>query len=102
MAAGDILSLVTKATIESAYLPPIVIDKPFAPGGEPNPLLKALRPRITVELASGSIAPVVIAPYGDPGPSKWPMVRTGLLIGGAITLGLILRHLARRRRARLR
>lgn len=90
MAASDFLKYVTKATVETTYLPPITLDHPFDQGGTaaPNPFLANLRPRITLELADGRLDPVVIAPYGDPGPSRWPLVKGVLLVTGAVALGI--------------
>lgn len=92
MATSDILrSLVTQVRVDTAYLPPIVIEDPFKPGqGPPSPVLQALKPRITL-MVSGR--PVVVAPYGDPGPSKWPAIKTGLAIAGGIGLVLLLKRL---------
>lgn len=92
----ELLNLVKKATIESEYLPTIQLNDPFRPG-PPNPLLQALKPRITLEVA-GSSRPIVIAPYGNPGPSKWPLIRAGLVASGLVLLGLGVRALMRRRR----
>jgi len=72
-------------TIESEYLPPIHLNDPFAPGA-PNPLLQRLKPRVTVTLADGLGDPVVIAPYGQPGASKWPIVQA---LGIAAIVGLV-------------
>lgn len=80
---------VTKVTIETAYTPRIEIDQPFQSGGEPSPLLKALRPKVTMEVMGGAKSPVVIQPYGDPGPTRWPQIQAGLLAGGALLLVLI-------------
>lgn len=92
MATSDILrSLVTQVRVDTAYLPPIVIDDPFRPGnGKPSPVLQALKPRITL-MVSGK--PVVVTPYGDPGPSKWPAIKTGLAIAGLVGAGLLLKRL---------
>ena len=65
--------------IESAFLPEIYLPDPFAPNQEPSAFLQALKPKITVELSSG-LKPATIAPYGQPGPSMWPQIKTALLI----------------------
>lgn len=71
---SDILGgAVESITVETAYLPPIVISSPFA-AGPPNPAAQFLRPKLSVQLA-GQDQPLVIAPYGDPGPSAWPAVK---------------------------
>lgn len=96
MDASDLLSLVKGVKIETAYLPPIELRDPFgAGGGAPNPLLAALKPRITIDAAFGG--PITVAPYGDPGESRWPLVQAGLVLaGGAIGLWLLSRLLRRR------
>lgn len=67
--------------IETAFLPEIYIADPFAANQPPNPLLQALKPKITIELGKG-LSPAVMAPYGKPGPSMWPTIQIGLLIAG--------------------
>lgn len=89
MALRDLLTeelrnYVTGVTIETAWTPPIVIRDPFQPGA-PSPILQALRPRVTVEIRGGAGKPLVMAPYGDPGPSRWPLV----VGAGAVLLGLL-------------
>lgn len=71
--------------VESAFLPEIYLPDPFAPNQEPNAFLKALKPKITVELSSG-LKPATIAPYGQPGPSMWPAIKTALLLAGFMFL----------------
>lgn len=92
---------ITGIRIESAWLPSIVITEPFAatPGAAaPNPVLSILKPRVTLEVRGGSMKPVVTAPYGDPGVTRWPLLRTGLLVAGVGAL-LLLARAKRRGRA---
>ena len=80
---------VTKITFETAYTPPIVINRPFQPGAAPSPVLQALKPKITLEIMSGAQKPVTIKPYGDPGPSRFPQVVAGsLLVVGLLIVGV--------------
>lgn len=73
--------------VETAYLPTLDMPNPFLPG-PPNPLLQALKPKITVTLeALGQTKDVVSSPYGDPGPSKWPTIQNLLLLAAVGTLG---------------
>lgn len=93
MATQDLLrSLIEGVTVETTVLPTVTVKDPFAPG-PPNPLLQLLKPRITVAVAGSQ--PLVIAPYGDPGPTRWPVVKLvafGLLGVGAL---LVLRRVLR-------
>ncbi len=73
--------IVNSIQIESAFSPPIVMNDPLRPG-PPNPMLQALKPRITIQLAAG--APIVLQPYGDPRPTKWPEVKAGVVVGGLL------------------
>ena len=73
--AIDFSKYVSGIKIESAFLPPIDLPEPFKPG-PPNPLLQLLKPKITLQTSLGE---KVLTPYGDPGPSKWPMVKMALL-----------------------
>ncbi len=93
MADYDLRNLVERATVETTLMPPLVLNQPFAPG-PPNPLLQMLRPRITLRVAGSD---VVLAPYGDPGVSRWPVVKVvGMTIGGLL-LGAALRRMRGRR-----
>jgi hypothetical protein len=66
------MDLVNSITIESAFTPPLVIDKPFQ-AGTPNWFLSFLKPKITVALIGGQTA--VSKPYGEP-VSYWGAVKT--------------------------
>lgn len=87
--AVDLSKYVSGIRIESAYLPEIYLPDPFKPG-PPNPLMQALKPKITVEITGGVADPVVVTPYGEPGPSMWPTIKT---VGLLLVLGLIARKL---------
>jgi hypothetical protein len=97
---GDVLDTVMtnlarnvrSITVESAYGPTITIPAPFAPTQEPSQataLMKILKPRITIDVEGGA-QPLVSAPYGVPGPTKWPIVSAigiiGLGLGGWFTV----------------
>lgn len=81
----DLSKYITSLTVETEYLPPIMLSDPFAPG-KPNPLLQRLKPRVTLTLADGLGDPVVLTPYGAPGPSKWPVVQA---FGIAAIVGVV-------------
>lgn len=88
-------SAVDRITIETVWLPPIVIDKPFAPTPpeQQTSVGRLLKPKITVR-AYGS--PVVMKPYGEPQPN-WPILKTALMgLGGLLALKLVLDRLDRR------
>lgn len=74
----DLSKYITGITVESAYLPALDMVNPFG-AGPPNPLLQALKPKITIRTTLGD---KVLTPYGDPGPSRWPVIRTALVLGG--------------------
>ena len=73
---------IEKVEVDTAYGPQIAIADPFAPG-PPNPYLQKLKPRIRI-YASGSPTPVVMEPYGAPGPSAWPLIRDSLIVGSVV------------------
>ena len=81
-------NMVTKLTVETAYTPPLILDNPFAPG-PPSPVLKALKPRITLELMNGTVDPVIIEPYGPPVPNHWGMVQI-FMAAGVFGLGYMI------------
>jgi hypothetical protein len=87
-------SLVESIEIQSTFGPPITIRDPFrktpatgpivtAPGpGQKLPgfdVARMLKPKVLIKLRDGSVQP--FAPYGEPGPSRWPWVTVGLVAG---------------------
>lgn len=79
--------LVGSIVVETRFTPPIVIDKPLAGGGAPNPIAALLMPKITVTTPYGQ---VVKAPYGEPKDNYWPLVATGgvVLLAGLLLLAV--------------
>jgi hypothetical protein len=68
--------------VETRWTPPIVITDPFGGSPKAGPGMGAqigrwFRPAVTVETALG---PIRTAPWGEPGPSQWPVVRTGMML----------------------
>lgn len=103
-------SQIAAIRVETTYGPPIYIPSPFrkeakaavsssgtsteAPPpvpGQPSTVIsgqgfdaaRILKPKITVEMTSGG-DPIVVAPYGDPGPSKW-----GWVVGGIFAVMIL-------------
>lgn len=90
--------LVTGLTIESAWLPPIVIRDPFSAAAQPGPGSQAgalLKPRVSLEI-SGDPRAVSVAPWGEPGPSRWPEVKVLLIAVGLVAAALIVTRLVRK------
>jgi hypothetical protein len=85
----DLLNSQVKAIkIDTAYGPPIVIDRPFAPA-PPKPVGEKtaadyLKPRIEIQLDGSN--PITWAPYGDPRPGSWGWIKFGLVSVGVLAL----------------
>ncbi len=103
---GALRQLVQKITVETAWLPPIEVDDPFGPpsvaSAEAKGFVKFLKPKLTITLGGG-LAPQVVAPYGDPGPTQWPLVSAaagtlGVVAAGLLGLGLLGALVPKRRR----
>jgi hypothetical protein len=93
--ASIIEGAVERIKIETVWLPPIVIDRPFAPtpAAQQTGVGKLMKPKITVT-AYGS--PVVMRPYGEPA-QNWPILKTALIgLGGLLALKIVLDRLDRR------
>ena len=77
--------LVSRMDIRTTLGPTITIDEPFKVG-PPSPASTAagrvLKPSISI-LPRGQAKPIVFAPYGDPGITKWPVI----VFGGGALLG---------------
>jgi hypothetical protein len=86
----DIGSMVEWIEIRSAYGPTIKIEGPLkasapTPPGPGASVLKALKPLVAIKIKEVA-QPVVVAPYGQPGPTAWPTLTmgSGALIGGLV------------------
>lgn len=86
--------MISRIDVDTAYGPSITLDDPFAPG-PPNPYLQKLKPRVKLHMRGEGIEPVKIAPYGDPGPTKWPLIQTSLYVGAFVIAGGLLYKLLR-------
>lgn len=87
---SDILnSAVGRVEIRTAFGPTLSLDHPFAPSspGDDSAFTKLMQPVLsiypTATAATVDPNPLVYAPYGDPGESKWPFLvaGVGLLVG---------------------
>lgn len=85
---GDLEEIVEWILVETEYGPPIYVERPFIDKGESETGTAAamLKPRFTVKLKG--FDPQAYAPYGNPGPTKWPLISTTLTLGG-ILLGVL-------------
>jgi hypothetical protein len=87
--------IVRSVRLDTAYLPPLDLVGGAGEGGITDPTTgegrfdigSILRPKLTIQLAAG--APIVYAPYGDPGEGSWlPLLAVaGGLLYGAYALG---------------
>lgn len=84
----DLSEYIKGVRIESAFLPEIYLPDPFK-AGPPSPFLQMLKPKITVESTLGN---QVLTPYGDPGASIWPAIKTGVLL---LAIGFMIRKLVK-------
>lgn len=82
----DISSLIKAVHVRSEYGPDVDLVDPFGPAA-PNPYMQKLKPMIVIDTDAG---PITIAPYGQPGPSSWSAVLSGLGGVSAVVLGLAL------------
>jgi hypothetical protein len=92
--AFDPASLVASIQLDTTYLPQLVAVDPLKPAKGPTTsswLLDILKPKFTVHLNpvfGKQIAPIVVAPYGDPGTSGWDFISVVGAIAVAGTVGL--------------
>lgn len=87
--------IIKEIRISSAWGPDIVIDQPFsgapsASGG--SALMGLLKPQITIVPAINGVGEQVVAPWGAPGPTKWPMVEAALVLAVLLGIGIFLRR----------
>ncbi len=90
--------LIKRFTMRTAYLPDFSLDDPLGPpppeGSVTSRVGKLLKPRFEIEVA-GVPNPFVINPWGDPPPTRWPIIATAgtfaVAIGGALIVVGILR-----------
>ncbi|MFA6118112.1 MAG: hypothetical protein WC729_29265 [Sphingomonas sp.] len=94
-AQGNPEGLIESIEIHTRWLPPILIDKPLVESnGVPSPadaFAKAFKPKVIVRVKG--IPSIEYAPAGEPGPTRWPYVRAGLVVGGIGFAYLIFRML---------
>lgn len=87
-----------RLTIETSLGPKVVVDNPLAPSDVSSGdtitdlIMKTMRPKITVETSFG---PTTIMPWGEPGPTRWPLVRSGMVVGGGLLALFVLWRIVR-------
>ncbi len=90
--------LIKRFTMRTAYLPTFSLDDPLGPpppeGTLTSRMGKLFKPRFEIEVA-GVPNPFVINPWGDPPPTRWPIIATAgtfaVAVGGALLVVGILR-----------
>lgn len=90
--------LVEQIRIDSAFLPPIIINRPLDDTGAsspPSPLMTMLKPQLTITSPILE-QPSVRAPYGAPTANYWPYVRVGVLAVTALGFYGLFRLIGRR------
>ncbi len=93
----DLNSLIKEIRIDTAYAPPLIVNDPFKPGVS-NWWLDKLKPKITIVPRSPYLHPMVSAPWGDPGKTKWPEIRTVVEVLGVAAVATIAVKLLGRKR----
>lgn len=83
------MAATVQVRVDSRYLPTMVFDVAGGGGGASAPPLAAriLKPKVSVLVSGATLYEVT--PAGEPGPSQWPKVRTGILIAGLAVIGLV-------------
>lgn len=84
-------SLVARIEVRSQWLPTLALNDPFSnsatPPGAASWFLKQLKPELIITPRNAAIGPITSAPYGTPGQTYWPQVKTALtIVGGAIVV----------------
>ena len=82
---------VERIVIETAWLPPIEVSRPFATGATPSAVSRFLQPRVSIYTPLES-DPVV---FGGQPPNNWPYVK---LIAGLGVVFLVAVHFRKRKR----
>lgn len=86
------LALIQSVEFHSNYTPDISLN----PNGPSDPsttseaiaLLQKLQPQFKLNFITGVADPLIIAPWGTPGPTQWPTLALGAQIAGVAALGL--------------
>lgn len=86
---------IAKIEVRSAWGPTITIDRPFGPEQAPgasDALARLMQPEVVAYGAGGGRV-FARAPYGAPGPTKWPFIALFAVVGASVVAGLVLRRL---------
>lgn len=81
-------NIITGIHVRSNVAPDLDIVDPFNPNPASNPVLAASQPQVTLDVL-GSSSPIVIAPYGTPGPYGGAAAAGGSILSLGV-LGLAL------------
>lgn len=78
--------------LETTALPPIPIVLTSSDSSSLSPevlaLVQKLKPKLTAKII-GDPNLVVIAPFGDPGATQWPLIELGLAVGAVVIGGFL-------------
>ncbi len=90
----NLSDLIKEIRIDSEYGPSITILAPFSgsPSGSSvggSAILGMLKPQITI-VPAGGLSDQVVAPWGVPGPTRWPYIEGLLVMMGIIGVVYIL------------
>lgn len=78
----------TTAKIETKWFPPLTVELSDT-GGEPGPIVKFLKPKVTLAIKGQILTSA--APAGEPTPNEWPKVKIGLAVVVGLAVFSILR-----------
>lgn len=78
----------TVVTVETKWFPPLKVDLSES-SGEPGPVVRLLKPKITITVKGQVLASA--APGGQPFPSEWPKMKIGLAVAVGVVVFSALR-----------
>lgn len=78
----------TVVTVETKWFPPLRVPL-SEEGGAPGPIVRLLKPKVTITVKGQVI--VTAAPAGEPYPSEWPKAKIALAVAVGLVVFSILR-----------